>query len=336
MSTASTDLGIVIVTYNNETDLPDCLDAIQKNAPRSYVVVRDCNSADRTVQISKEHPAVSKVIAGRNVGFGAGCNDGVRAIEQSVKMVLILNPDTVIGCKIEDLLDYVKRFGDFGSIGIQQRSLENKLVWSWDRFPEPALEWKKARKFRLLQRSPEGYADDRRVDWVMGAFLLIPRAAFDAVGGFDERFFMFSEEIDLSRRLGEIGRSTYYINDFHYLHNQNDKATLWRAVLKLNSRRMYDQKWLRRTDTLLCQLAHSYRWIHDMIRPASPRARRLALPRLLATWNLIQAIVPPECIPDIDSWHAVRPFWEGRTRHVKTMRVIQYSLEEVDPDCGVE
>jgi N-acetylglucosaminyl-diphospho-decaprenol L-rhamnosyltransferase len=317
MSTVLADLGIVIVSYNNEADLPDCLNAIQENAPGSYVVVRDCNSADQTVQIAKDHPVVSRVITGRNVGFGAGCNDGVRAIEKPVGMLLLLNPDTAIGCRIEDLLDYVKPFGDFGCIGIQQRSFEGSLAWSWDEFPSPALEWRKARKNRLLQRSPEGYSGDRLVDWVVGAFLLIPRAAFEAVGGFDERFFMFWEEIDLCRRLGEISRPAYYLNDFHFLHSQSDKATLWRAVQRLNSRRMYDQKWLRRTDTLLCRLAHSYRWMSDIIRPVGPRARRLALPRLLATWNLIQAVAPPESIQDIDSWRAVQPFWKGRAKALR-------------------
>jgi N-acetylglucosaminyl-diphospho-decaprenol L-rhamnosyltransferase len=318
MSTAVAKLGIVIVTYNNAADLPQCLDALLDNAAGSYVVVRDCNSADRTVEIAKEHPAVYKVIAGDNVGFGAGCNDAVRSIDRPVEMILLLNPDTAVDCNVTDLLDYVERFGDFGCIGIQQRSFEGQLVWSWDEFPSPSLEWKKAKKSPLLQRSPEGYTGDRRVDWSMGAFLLIPRPAFDAVDGFDEQFFMFCEEIELCKRLDEIGRPSYYVNQFHYLHSRNDKATLWREVLRLNSRRLYDKKWLSRIETLQCQLAHSYRWIQDVIRPSRPRDRRLALPRLLATWNLIRAIVPPESIPgNIDSWHAVRPFWApvARDRH---------------------
>lgn len=312
MPTATTYLGIAIVTHNNELDLPGCLDALLENAPDAYVVIRDCNSADRTFEIAKQHPAVSKVMSGPNVGFGTGCNDAVRAIERPVRALLILNPDTRVDFKLEDLLEYVERFGKFGCVGVRQQSFDGRLVWSWDQFPSPKLEWKKARKSSLLQRSQAGYTQDRHVDWTMGAFLLIPRLAFDSIGGFDEQFFMFCEETDLCNRLADRGLPTYYVNQFHFSHDRSDKASLWREVLRINSRRKYDKKWLSRKDTLLCQIAHSYRWAHDLVHPDRPRDRKLALPRLLATWNLIQASTPPPSTrANLDSWQSVRPFWSG-------------------------
>lgn len=310
MSVPITKLAVVIVTYNNEADLPSCLDALRDNAAGAQIVIRDCGSSDRTVAIARQHPVVGKVITGANLGFGAASNDAVRSLEQPVEMLLILNPDTAVDCDIAELLEYVETFGEFGCVGIQQRSFGGDLVWSWDLFPEPALEWKKARGSTLLQRSPAGYVDDRRVDWNMGAFLLIPREAFEAADGFDERFFLFYEEIDLCRRLNDLGRPTYYVNKFAYQHDRSDKATLWREVLRINSRRKYDRRWLSPFATLQCQLAQSYRWIKDFLRPQRARDRRLVVPRLLATWNLIQAVVPPEAIDgDLDSWQAVRPFW---------------------------
>ncbi|MBF6163060.1 glycosyltransferase family 2 protein [Nocardia cyriacigeorgica] len=316
MPTPVTGLAVVIVTYNNQADLPVCLDALKAHGSGAYVVVRDCNSTDDTVVIAKAHPAVSRVVTGDNVGFGAACNDAVRSIERPVEMLLILNPDTALDCDLADVLRYIERYGDgFGCIGIQQRSFADRLVWSWDEFPTPRLEWQKARSATLLQRSPTGYPHDRQVDWVMGAFLLVPRTSFEAVGGFDERFFLFCEEIDLCKRLAESGRPNYYVSEFHYLHDRSDKATLWREVLRLNSRRAYDRKWLSSVDTLLCQFAHTYRWIHDAIWPSDARARRLALPRLLATWNLIHAITPPEAVPGpLDSWRSVRPGWRTKVR----------------------
>ncbi|MDE1674701.1 glycosyltransferase [Nocardia gipuzkoensis] len=310
MSTPNAALGVVIVTYNNATDLPQCLDALQSNATGARVVVRDCGSSDQSVEIAERHPAVTRVIAGANVGFGAACNEAVNSLEPAAQMVLFLNPDTAIDCNMADLLEYVTQFGEFGCVGIQQQSFSGDIVWSWDEFPTVPLEWRKARKMRLLQRSPAGYTDDRRVDWNMGAFLLIPRPAFELVGGFDEQFFLFYEEIDLQQRLARIDRPTYYVNKFHYQHDRSDKATLWREVLRLNSRRAYDRKWLTRFETLQCQIAQSYRWIQDAIRPQRDRDRRLVIPRLLATWGLIRAVVPPEAIQGgIDSWRSVRPFW---------------------------
>lgn len=310
MSTPTAALGVVIVTYNNAADLPQCLDALQSNAVGAWVVVRDCGSSDQSVEIAERHPAVNRVIAGANVGFGAACNEAVNSFGPAVQMVLFLNPDTAIDCNMADLLEYVTQFGEFGCVGIQQQSFSGDLVWSWDEFPTVPLEWQKARKIPLLQRSPAGYTDDRHVDWNMGAFLLIPRPAFELVEGFDEQFFLFYEEIDLQQRLARIHRPTYYVNKFHYQHDRSDKATLWREVLRLNSRRAYDRKWLTRFETLQCQIAQSYRWIQDAIRPQRDRDRQLVIPRLLATWGLIRAVVPPEAIEGgIDSWRSVRPFW---------------------------
>ncbi|MFB7837791.1 glycosyltransferase [Nocardia brasiliensis] len=307
------ELGVVIVTYNNETEIARCLDAVERNARGAVVVVRDCGSSDQSVAIAEQHPAVDKVISGANVGFGAACNEAARSLS-GTRMLLFLNPDTAIDCDVAGLLDYVTRLGEFGCVGIQQRSFDGALVWSWDEFPTPSLEWKKARQAPLLQRSPAGYTQDRRVDWNMGAFLLVPRDAFEDVNGFDERFFMFYEEIDLEKRLAQRGRPTYYVDKFHYLHDRSDKASVWREVLRLNSRRKFDRKWLSRNDTVQCQIAQSYRWLRDALQPQRGRDRRLVIPRLLATWGLITAVVPPEAIEGggIDSWHSVRPFWVRR------------------------
>ena len=77
-------LGIVIVTHNNGSEIGRCLDAVQKHAAGAYVVVRDCHSTDSTVEIVRAHPATTRVVEGANVGFGAGCNDAVRAIDRPV------------------------------------------------------------------------------------------------------------------------------------------------------------------------------------------------------------------------------------------------------------
>jgi len=295
MVSATSRLAVVVVTHNNESDIETCLDSLVSPGlcADSQVIVRDCGSTDRTLEIVKAHPAITQVIDGKNVGFGAACNDAVAHLKYAVDNILILNPDAALAFAIPELLAYVDRMGTFGCVGIRQLSFSKKLVWSWDQFPKPALEWKKATDSSLLQRSPEGYTNDRRVDWVMGAFLLIPLDAFLSVGGFDERYFMFCEETDLAKRLADAGFPTYFVNAFHYLHDRSDKATVWREVLRLNSRREYDRRWLTPTERLSCRVAHTYRWVRSYLRPAKPSDRRLALPRLLATWDLLHAVVPP-------------------------------------------
>jgi GT2 family glycosyltransferase len=126
--------------------------------------------------------------------------------------------------------------------------------------------------------------------------LLVPREAFEGIGGFDESFFLFNEEVDLCHRLRDAGREVRYVNAFSYHHQRDDKDTLWREVLRISSRRHYDRKWLSRRQTLECQLAQSYRWLSHVRHPAKLGDRRLIVPRLLATWNFLDAELPDQCV----------------------------------------
>jgi len=303
--------GVIIVTHNNENDLGYCLDSLlDPGKARSVeVIVRDCNSTDSSVRLAQRHPVVTKVISGANVGFGAAVNDAVASLDHPVENLIILNPDSAIGFALTDLHASLTRYRRFGCASVRQLALDDhRIVWSWDRFPNPRLEWQKASSRPLLQRSPAGYTRDRKVDWVMGALLVVPFHAFSAIGGFDEDFFMFNDEVDLCKRIAATGLDIVYIDGLHYLHDRSNKATIWREVLRLNSRRTYDRKWLTRTATIRCQVAQTYRWLRHLDSPDRPHDRRLVLPRVLATWGLLRAVTPPD--PDwetMDSWRTVRP-----------------------------
>jgi N-acetylglucosaminyl-diphospho-decaprenol L-rhamnosyltransferase len=288
-------LGIVIVTHNHASDISSCLDALAQpgNAASAQIVVRDCGSADETVAIAEEHPLAPIVIRGANIGFGPGCNDAAATLGDSVDMLLFLNPDTALGFALDELLTYIGKFERLGCVGVQQRDPSGKsIVWSWDLFPSPRLEWLKAMRRPLLQRSADGYTRDLDADWVMGSFLLIPRRVFAEVGGFDERFFLFNEEVDLCHRIKDSGYRVVHVNEFVYFHRRDNKDTLWREIVRINSRRIYDDKWLGHPAQFVCKLAQSYRWLTHLVRPTKPSDRRWAIPRLLATWNLLHAQTP--------------------------------------------
>jgi N-acetylglucosaminyl-diphospho-decaprenol L-rhamnosyltransferase len=303
--------GIIIVTHNNEKDLDPCLDSLLDPGKASdvEVIVRDCNSTDDSVRIAQAHPVVTKVISGANVGFGAAVNDAVASLDHPVDNLLILNPDSAIGFALTDLRSRLRQYPRLGCASVRQLALnDHRIVWSWDRFPNPRLEWQKASNRPLLQRSPAGYTRDRTVDWVMGALLAVPFHAFSAVGGFDEDFFMFNDEVDLCKRIAATGLDIVYMDSLCYFHDRCDKATIWREVLRLNSRRTYDRKWLSLTATLRCQAAQTYRWFRHLYRPDRRHDRRLVVPRVLATWGLLEAVTPPDpAWATMDSWRTVRP-----------------------------
>lgn len=303
--------GVIIVTHNNENDLATCLDSLLDPGKASdvEVIVRDCNSTDGSVRLATAHPAVTKVLSGNNVGFGAAVNDAVASLDHPVDNLLILNPDSAIGFALTDLGSRLTQYPRLGCASVRQLALnDHRLVWSWDYFPNPRLEWQKASNGPLLQRSPAGYTGDRKVDWVMGALLAVPFHAFSAVGGFDEDFFMFNDEVDLCKRIAATGLDIVYMDSLRYFHDRSDKATIWREVLRLNSRRTYDRKWLSFTATLRCQAAQTYRWLRHLYRPDRRHDRRLVVPRVLATWGLLQAVTPPDpAWETMDSWRTVRP-----------------------------
>lgn len=315
---ATPSLAIAIVTHNHAAEIVRCLDALEGagKASGAHVVVWDSGSTDDSAEMASRHPLNPTVMTGGNIGFGAGCNMIANALPETIENILFLNPDTEVMFSVFDLLKYCDSLGDYGCVGVTQRAVgDREIVWSWDYFPSPRLEWEKALRRPLLQRSLPGYEKDRKVDWVMGSFLLIPRKTFVDLRGFDERFYLFNEEVDLCHRINSAGQDVIYVNEFEYLHKRDGKDTLWREVVRINSRRRYDDKWLSRPSRIACQLAQSYRWLTHLVSPIRPSDRRWAVARLLATWDLLHAETPhrrglikrrgvtrPECSRVVTTW----------------------------------
>lgn len=243
------------------------------------------------MDVAAQHPLHPRVIAGRNIGFGAAVNESVATLDEAVANILILNPDVYLVSPLQEILSAAELRAPFGCAGIRQMSPEGRTVWSWDHFPNVRLEWRKALRRPLLQRSPSGYDHDRQVDWVMGSFLLLPLSVFEEVGGFDDRYFLFFEEIDLCRRIVERGHAVWHLNDPYYVHRQEGKDTAWRQVAKLTSRHVYDRLWLTPFDAWVCRLAQTVRWVGDLVAPSSAKDRRYVGLRFAATWGICRADV---------------------------------------------
>jgi N-acetylglucosaminyl-diphospho-decaprenol L-rhamnosyltransferase len=159
-------------------------------------------------------PAVSVVETGANLGFGSAANRGVAAT--AGEYVLILNPDTVVEPgTAKALSEALDRDPGLAVVGPRMENLDGTLYPSVRRFPEMAVAFGHAflglvwpanpatRRYRMLDWDHERPAAD--VDWVGGACMLVRRSAFDLIGGFDEAYFMYVEDVDLCWRLGQAG-----------------------------------------------------------------------------------------------------------------------------------
>lgn len=189
------DLDIVIVTYRSATHLPACLSALPADAK---VIVVDNASGDRSTEIA-EAAGAAVVRNSENLGFAAAANQGAR--EGTAGLLLFLNPDAVIGQDhLESLVAAFSADASLAAAGPLLISPDGAEQRAWWPLPTPAGTWAEAVGLHLLRRPP-----GTGRGFVVGACLIVRRSAFDALGGFDERFWLYGEETDLCRRLWDAG-----------------------------------------------------------------------------------------------------------------------------------
>jgi GT2 family glycosyltransferase len=206
------DLSVVILNWNTRALLEKCLGSLTC-PPRSIdceIVVVDNASEDRSRQMVEERFPSVRVISNRsNVGFGAGNN--VAIPETSGRYILFLNSDTVV---TEGALEAMVRYADahptIGILGPKLLNADGSLQYSCRRYPNLGT--------GLFRNTPLGrlfphnryntdylysdwdHSEPRDVEWLSGAALMARRALLDRIGGFDDDFFMFCEDVDLCWR----------------------------------------------------------------------------------------------------------------------------------------
>jgi len=215
------ELSVVIVSYRCRALLADCLASLaaQRDQVDMEVLVLDNHSGDDTLEAAREYPWVDAWNIGENVGFGRANNLGFA--RTTGRAVLALNPDTVVPAgALRACLDKLWASPDIGVLSPKLVDPEGRLDRRCKRgFPTM---WSSFCYFTGLDQHlrdrrstrytagwlPEDQAGD--VESVMGAFMLMPRAALVQVGGFDEQFFMYAEDIDLCLRFIAAGWRVHY------------------------------------------------------------------------------------------------------------------------------
>jgi len=223
------DLSIVIVSYNTRQLLVRCLRALPAASAglRREVVVVDNASADGSpAAVAGEFPDAILVVNADNVGFARACNQGVA--RSSGRTVLFLNSDAEP--RPGSLTALVRHLGDHpraGAVGPRLAHPDGGSPRSCFRFPSltrPLLDFALVRRLagpRFSLTLPLGdrrLAEGGAVDWLSGACLLVRREALDAVGRFDERYFMYFEDTDLCRRLWAAGWEVRFWPGAEVLH----------------------------------------------------------------------------------------------------------------------
>jgi GT2 family glycosyltransferase len=209
------DLSVIVVTHNGrEMALRTLRSALGATggADVEWLLV-DADSSDGTPDaVERELPAVHVARRG-NRGFAASNNVGLDRARG--RYVLLLNPDVEVRSgTLAELVAAMDARPGLGLASVTQLGTGGELLPTIRRFPSPlralgaalfAAHWPVLRTFQELETRPDRYAEERHADWLVGSFLIARREAVDAVGPLDERFFLYSEEIDWCYRFWQAG-----------------------------------------------------------------------------------------------------------------------------------
>lgn len=204
-----TRLSIVIVSFNARADLVHCLLSLKTNPPSMdhEIVVVDNDSSDGSAEAAQEIPGVTVIRMGRNAGFSAANNAGIR--QSTGESILLLNSDTLVPAGMLDAL--AARLRDTPAAAIAGPRLvdgEGRPELSFGRMISPLNElWQQRRTPQWIETET---AREQFVDWVSGACLLVYRADAEAAGLLDERFFLYTEDVDFCHAVRKLGRKVLF------------------------------------------------------------------------------------------------------------------------------
>lgn len=227
------DYSIIILSYNTKTLLVNCLESIYKHTKNvSFeVIIIDHHSQDGSVEFLKKYQKTKdnlKIIFKKNnPGFGTGNNTASKEAEG--EYLLLLNSDTFFTYNIlYSLKNKLESTKNLGAYSVSLKNQDGSFQGSGGSFPNIGniLTWQLAiDDIPLLNRFFSSFhpkADSRLyqsgLDWVTGAFMIIPKKIYNLVGGFDEKIFMYTEEMELAYRIRSISKKIVYDSSESIIH----------------------------------------------------------------------------------------------------------------------
>ncbi len=247
-------VSIIVVSWNVRELLRACLASLPRDA--EIIVVDNASADGSAAMVAEAFPHVRLVTNRDNRGFTGGNNDGLAVASRP--FVFFLNPDTVVSDgSLDYMLGYLDAHPGVGVVGPRLLYGDGSLQSSRRRFPTLAtgifestpLAWRLppqrnpwAQRYHLDDVAPDA---TQEVDWLVGAALLTRREVLAQVGGFDEGFFMYSEELDWQRRVKQAGWQVVYLPEAvitHYEGKSSEQAAGARHIRFNRSKVRYFRK----------------------------------------------------------------------------------------------
>ena len=216
-------IDIIIVNHNSSDCAAESIKSIKRtiNGFSANIVVVDNASEDHPERLEQLFPDIRLLLVKENLGYSRAINMALKTCGRPY--VVIMNPDTIVLKGVfSNILEYLDKNKNVGVVGPKIIDPDGSIQGSARKFPT-AWTYAFGRKSPLTRIFPENAITKKEfvcfdcngdqeitVDWVSGAFMVVRREAFEAVGGFDERFFLYWEDTDLCKRIKEAGWQVVY------------------------------------------------------------------------------------------------------------------------------
>lgn len=287
----------VVVSHNTCADLVLCLASLRDRVTLSQeTIVVDNGSTDGSVQaVRREFPAVRVIASPENLGFSRANNLGWRVAR--APYVLLLNSDAFLRPgAVEVMAALLDARSELGLVGPRNLSPDGTVQVSFGPALTPLAEWRQRRLVRgvrernpeALRRAEEQAAREQEPDWVSAACLLARREALAAVGGFDEGFFLYEEDVDLCVRVRRAGWRVLYTPAAEVVHHLGRSMEQAPARARIEYHRSHLRYYLKHNGAVQTGLLRLYlgaaaaaTWLRALGPGEARRARRTEASTLL-------------------------------------------------------
>ncbi|MCX7983366.1 MAG: glycosyltransferase family 2 protein [Bacteroidetes bacterium] len=270
-------LSIIIVNYRGCEWTIQCLESINRvpiKIPFEVIVV-DNNSCDHSVvALQKFNTWITLIELTENRGFGAANNVG--AARARGKYLFFLNNDTEL---VEDcftpLVKYLEENSSIGVTAPQLRYPNGNFQLSYGTFPTPMSEYK-VKRMQQCEHTLIPPEQPMNVDWVSGAAFCISRDLFTRIGGFDEHYFMYFEDVDLCKRVSTQGYYVVYVPSIRLLHHKGKSSRSTNSFILLEYRKSqirYYRKYCSKFNNYVLNL---YLLLKYALKYVMPKERAIA------------------------------------------------------------
>ena len=215
------DLSVVIVNYNGEKFLPDCIQSLKlqlQDLNYEIVIVDNLSNDNSVAYIKFNYPEIVLIESKENLGFGKGNNLGVEHAKG--EFILLFNNDTILLTPVTPGLNLLRNDASIGVIGANMFNGNKEYTYACGYFPN-ALNMLIFKKFLMHQGEFANGNFTKKtyeVDWMSGSFLLLKKQVYLEINGFDPDYFMYVEDVDICKKIADKQLKRIFMPELKYIH----------------------------------------------------------------------------------------------------------------------